>query len=1381
MDDRERHGADSWTAAIYTTNNVGNCDLAASGVLIDERRILTCAHVVGRFDKETCWVEDREVRIAFPKSEGDPGMLLPVQHVAFPASRTQEDDLAVLHFTGPLPAGVGPAPLRCPGQDEMRSRQWRALGFPSDSIGESASGTVGAALGKGWIRLDWMSGDPLQKGFSGSGVWSAEYQAVVAVVTQSVTDGGTQAGDPGGRAITLRQANVCLPGETLDGLAWWSLAHDAEAEQHWEPRARGDSTGNDSRSRFRGRETALREITKWLDRDLASRHVMVVTGAPGAGKSAVLARIVTTADSGRAGEFPSSDGGIRATAGSVRCAVHAKSKTALEVATELARAASAGLPERVEEFIPALRRALAQRCISRGGSRPKPARFNVIIDALDEASTPEEAHAIIREIILPMAQKCADVGAQVVVGTRRTDAAGDSLLGKFGSSIKLVDLDDEHFFARKDLEDYALATLQLADRQGNGNPYADDKIARPVARRIAELSKRNFLVAGLTAREHGLFDEAPVDPESLSFSPDVSNAMREYLSRIPDVEGLPKPADLLTALAFAEAPGFPVGLWGTAVRALGYGDVPESKLRGFARSQTASFVVESSGEDRQGSVFRLFHQALNDALLDVGGSSRITQEEGEQELTRAFLDAGRDMGWAHAPVYLLRSLPAHAARGQLVDDLLADDVYLLHSDLRRVLQVADQAVSSPARDRARLLGLTPEAVPADSPERAAMFSVTEAMDGLGTAYRAGRWPASYCAQWSVTAPSRENLTLRGHRGWVRAVCAVRAGDRTLLAVGGTDGVVRLWDPVDGSQVRVLGGGQGGVWALCTVQVESWTLLAVGGTDGVVRLWDPVDGSQVRVLGGGQGGVVVAVCAVQARDRTLLAAVGGYDKVVRLWDPAGGSQVRVLDVPQGWVKAVCGVQVEGRTLLAAGSGNGVVRLWDPVDGSLVRVLEGPKDIVEAVCGVQVGGRTLLAVGCGYGLVRLWDPVDGSLVRVLDADQGGVWAVCEVQAGGRTLLAAAVGSDRTVRLWDPADGSQVRILEGHQDIVKTMCAVQAGDRTLLATAGDYEGTVRLWDLSTASPDEEAQAHESGVLALCGVQVGDRTLLAVGGTDGAVRLRDPVDGSQVRVLDAGQGGVWAVCEVQAGRRTLLASVGGYDGAVRLWDPVDGSQVRVLDVHQVRVVEGPQDIVKTVCAVQAGRRTLLATVGEIDTAVRLWDPVEGSQLRVPEDYWGGWRAVCGVQVGDRTLLAAGGYDGTVRLWDLADGSQVRVLEGHQDIVASVCAVQAGDRTLLAAGGYDGTVRLWDLADGFQVRVLEGHQGEVVSVCAVQAGDRTLLATADSEDKTVRLWDPVDGRCELTVPVHYAVSAMASVADSLAVGLATGVIAINFGSGCPR
>jgi hypothetical protein len=51
-----------------------------------------------------------------------------------------------------------------------------------------------------------------------------------------------------------------------------------------------------------------------------------------------------------------------------------KGKTALEVATEIARAASAVLPDEVEDFAPALRAALAERAGR---------RFNVIIDAPD--------------------------------------------------------------------------------------------------------------------------------------------------------------------------------------------------------------------------------------------------------------------------------------------------------------------------------------------------------------------------------------------------------------------------------------------------------------------------------------------------------------------------------------------------------------------------------------------------------------------------------------------------------------------------------------------------------------------------------------------------------------------------------------------------------------------------------------------------------------------------------------------------------------------------------------------------------------------------------------------------------------------------------------
>ena len=64
----------------------------------------------------------------------------------------------------------------------------------------------------------------------------------------------------------------------------------------------------------------------------------------------MLGRIVTTADPDAAAALPASDQAVRAAPGSVACAVHAKGKTALEVAPEIARAASAALPERLEDF-----------------------------------------------------------------------------------------------------------------------------------------------------------------------------------------------------------------------------------------------------------------------------------------------------------------------------------------------------------------------------------------------------------------------------------------------------------------------------------------------------------------------------------------------------------------------------------------------------------------------------------------------------------------------------------------------------------------------------------------------------------------------------------------------------------------------------------------------------------------------------------------------------------------------------------------------------------------------------------------------------------------------------------------------------------------------
>ena len=521
----------AWVAAIHSSEN--DSKPLGTAVVIDTDRVMTCAHVVVSSTdgavREPLWV-------AFPMASE-----CPRRQVAevFVEHSPPVKDLAVLVLQEPVPSGVETAPLRCPKPADLASRRWEAFGFPEeDPLGDYVGGTVGAALAYGWIRLDTKSRYLVRQGFSGGGLWSEDYKAVVGVVGQAHSNGD-------GRAITLHRADQLFPNQRLADLAerfsakvvgevaleqWgWTLARDPEGIRHWRPRARGVSVESEHGFRFRGRRAALTRIVRWLDRAEPDPRVLVVTGSPGVGKSAVLGRIVTTADAAILASLPPGDEAVRAHPGSVSCAVHARAKTALEVAEEIARAASARLPEETDDLAPAVRDALDER---------PDRRFNVIIDALDEAANPAQARAIIEGVVLPLVETCSAVGAQVVVGTRRRDDGGD-LLGLFGGALSAIDLDEREYFAEEDLAEYAMASLKLEGDERLGNPYADDALAAPLASKIAKMSERNFLVAGLIARTHGLDDEKAADPEELRFTATVDSALDTYLQRLSPVAGLP--------------------------------------------------------------------------------------------------------------------------------------------------------------------------------------------------------------------------------------------------------------------------------------------------------------------------------------------------------------------------------------------------------------------------------------------------------------------------------------------------------------------------------------------------------------------------------------------------------------------------------------------------------------------------------------------------------------------------------------------------------------------------------------------------------------------------------------------------------------------------
>jgi WD40 repeat protein len=193
-------------------------------------------------------------------------------------------------------------------------------------------------------------------------------------------------------------------------------------------------------------------------------------------------------------------------------------------------------------------------------------------------------------------------------------------------------------------------------------------------------------------------------------------------------------------------------------------------------------------------------------------------------------------------------------------------------------------------------------------------------------------------------------------------------DETLLAAGGEDGGILLWDLSGGAEdarlLESLRDRRGRILALAF----GGELLASGAEDGSVQLWD-VGSRERRARLGGVGGRVLALDL--AADGTLLA-VAHQDGKVRLWDLSGGdAPLATLDAGGGLTRALR-IGPHGR-LLATGSEDGRLRLWDIAGGAdaaalLASVDTGAGQVVSLAFS---GDGRRLAAGTTDGRARTFD--------------------------------------------------------------------------------------------------------------------------------------------------------------------------------------------------------------------------------------------------------------------------------------------------------------------------------------------------------------------------------------------------------------------------
>ena len=161
-----------------------DADPVGGGVLVTDRLVLTCAHVVAPGNASEAPTEPVYVHFQFVEG-ATPTAALVNPDGWMPEAPNGTGDFAILELQEPAPAGAVPASLRS-SSDGIWDHRFRSYGYPK---GHAASGVwsrgdmVGAS-GHERLQLETDSalGYMLEPGFSGSGVWDETAGAVVAIV-----------------------------------------------------------------------------------------------------------------------------------------------------------------------------------------------------------------------------------------------------------------------------------------------------------------------------------------------------------------------------------------------------------------------------------------------------------------------------------------------------------------------------------------------------------------------------------------------------------------------------------------------------------------------------------------------------------------------------------------------------------------------------------------------------------------------------------------------------------------------------------------------------------------------------------------------------------------------------------------------------------------------------------------------------------------------------------------------------------------------------------------------------------------------------------------------------------------------------------------------
>ncbi|KAJ6002640.1 hypothetical protein N7451_005187 [Penicillium sp. IBT 35674x] len=640
-------------------------------------------------------------------------------------------------------------------------------------------------------------------------------------------------------------------------------------------------------------------------------------------------------------------------------------------------------------------------------------------------------------------------------------------------------------------------------------------------------------------------------------------------------------------------------------------------------------------------------------------------------------------------------------------------------------------------------------------------------------------------------------TLKPHPSPVVTTTIDQTG--TLLATGGADGSIKVWDIRGGFATHTFHD-RGVISALCFFEVASSAdetksskkkskrkdededmddatestagfRLACGSDEGKVKVFDLHKRKAIASLDSHVS--LVRSLSFSPSENALLSA--SRDKTVIIWDAKTWKTRRIIPVLES-VEAASFIADSG--LCVIGGENGKLRVWDCNRGSEVTEEQEAGEEYESIVSIQYlpGLPYVMTVHADqtirlHSIEPLSDYKPGSdlppltITRRISGNDDEIIDLAFV-GPDRSMLALATNTEsiRVVSVAPSEDrpsaegeqffGADIAHLEGHEDIIIAIDVDWSGH--WLATAAK-DNTARLWRLDPKNSSYTCFAIFTGHAESLGAVALPRTPPQT--SSGA--YKDPLSHPPAFMI-----------------------TGSQDRTLKRWDTGRLSPLKVGSdkTHSPKAIYTRKAHEKDINALDIDSTGTLFASASQDRTVKIWDAEEGTAIGVLRGHKRGvWSVrfapkdtpIINSEAGTSTsrgLIATASGDKTVKLWSLSDYSCLLTFEGHTGSVlktiwlpppqiskhnddddeeedkAAKNAIQT--RPLIASAAADGLVKIWSPYTGEQETVLDNHTDRVWSLASpTPSGSRADVKPTSSKlkspyalasgaaDATVTMW----------------------------------------------